>query len=276
MSSTFRRGLRMLEVVGIDGPIGVSELARRLGVDKAAVSRMVAVSVEDGWLLRTKAGIVLGPRLPALGYDTPISVAIREMQPIVDAVAGVTGLFTQACGLIGRDVVALISAGRPPIPLPSALSIRLPIWATAVGRAIAISLDEDELATLLPAEPFPAPESILPDLMPLPPSDLVPGRLPGWRDATSERVTTSAQFSQILRDVRADGVARERGEVFPQTGCIAAPWTAAPIAASIGVIGFAADVVDNATLAEAVLRAAVAPSADRTQVIAAAARKLAV
>ena len=83
-------------------------------------------------------------------------------------------------------------------------------------------------------------------------------------------MTTRRQLLELVATVRLDGVARERGEVLPSTGCVAVPWPDAPIAASIGVIGSVSEVVASSALAETVLRAAVEPGADRARIVAAA------
>ena len=51
MAVSVLRGLDLLEAVGM-GEVGVSELARRTGFDKASVSRTVKALVEAGWLFR--------------------------------------------------------------------------------------------------------------------------------------------------------------------------------------------------------------------------------
>ena len=49
MSASLLRGLRILEMLAQE-PVGVSELARRLEVDKAGVSRVLASLHREGWV----------------------------------------------------------------------------------------------------------------------------------------------------------------------------------------------------------------------------------
>ena len=62
MSSTFIRGLALLETIDLYGPITVTELAQRTGVDKSTVSRTLAACEPDGWVVRTEGRVALGPR----------------------------------------------------------------------------------------------------------------------------------------------------------------------------------------------------------------------
>lgn len=274
MSSTFMRGLRLLEIVALEGPIGVSDLARRLGTDKAGVSRMVTAAEKDGWLTRTPEGVQLGPRLPVLGYDTHISASMRDLRPLMEAIAGVTGLLVQACCLIGDQMVPVLSSGRLSVQLPTPLALPLPIWGTASGRALSTVLDDSELDRILPTEPFPDPMSMI-DARPSFLDTLPAGsdELEGWRD-TGRPVTTRAEFTRLVAEVRASGVSRERGEVHPLLGCIAVPWAGAPLPASVSVIGPVRDVVASAPLIAAVLTTAVTPGADLAKVVGAAASLL--
>ncbi|HEX4191155.1 MAG TPA: helix-turn-helix domain-containing protein [Marmoricola sp.] len=274
MSSTFLRGLQLLEIVGTEGPIGVSELARRLGADKSGVSRMVAAAERDGWLVRSEEGVRLGARLPVLGYDTPMAVTMREVRPLLDAAAGITGMLAQACGLIGGQVVPVLSSGQLGVQLPSALALPLPIWGTASGRAIAAGLGPDELGRLLPSEPFPEPLSTMsarpaPDAYPKP----SPPDAEGWAEP-GRRITDRAELDAAIAEVRRTGTSRERGEVHPSLGCIAVAWPSAPVPAAIGLVGPVAEIVASARLIDALLAAVVEPGADRGRIVGVAAALL--
>ncbi|HET6152822.1 MAG TPA: helix-turn-helix domain-containing protein [Marmoricola sp.] len=271
MSSTFLRGLQLLEIVGTEGPIGVSELSRRLGADKSGVSRMVAAAERDGWLARSEDGVVLGARLAVLGYDTPMAASMREMRPLLETAAGITGMLAQACCLIGGQLVPVLSSGQLSIQLPAALAFPLPLWGTASGRAIAAGLEADELDAVLPAEPFPEPLSTIAAESPFPPTPVVsPSEAAGWPEP-GRRISDRAALADAVGEVRRTGVSRERGEVHPSLGCIAMPWPGAPAPGAVGLIGPVAEVVATSALIEALLGAVVSPGADRALVVGAAA-----
>src|ERR1700759_1098728 len=101
VSSTFIRGLALLETIDLYGPITVTELARRTGVDKSIVSRTLAACERDGWVVRTAGQVTLGPRAALLAHLSPTASLIREAEPLVDAISGVTGCLAQACTLAG-------------------------------------------------------------------------------------------------------------------------------------------------------------------------------
>ena len=268
MSTTFLRGLALVELVGVEGPIGVSELARRLGTDKGGVSRMVSAAVDDGWLARTDTGVVLGPRLPVLAHHSDLAGVLRKAQPLVDAVAGVTGLFTHVYLAVGHGVMPVLSAGRPPIGLPRPPGLEMPLWSIAAGRALSTLIDAARLLELVPDGPLVAGPTL----------DAVHGELaavvPGGEmsiDGHSRAPTTRAEFMHAVEGVRTTGVAYDHGDVHPLIHCIAVPWPGLTAPAAICVIGSASDIAADGKLAETVLRQAVLPGVTRDRIVARAA-----
>ncbi len=160
MSKTFLSRLAMLEVLDAAGPLTISELARRSGLDVAVVSRTVAACEGDGWLARVGGKVTIGPRATLLGHASPFADVIAGAAPLVHAVAGVTGLLTHAYSLIGASSV-LIAAGPGRGPgIPPGLAARAPLHATAAGHAIAVQLDPARLDALLPPEPYPDADAV--------------------------------------------------------------------------------------------------------------------
>src|ERR1700712_5129385 len=105
------RGLEIVQYVDLHGPVGVTEIARAFGGDKGSVSRLVSAAEVDGWLEKTPAGIVLGPRSAMLGDTSPVSRAIQDARPLIEAVSGATGLVTQALVLAGARAVGVGVSG---------------------------------------------------------------------------------------------------------------------------------------------------------------------
>ncbi|MFL6059691.1 MAG: IclR family transcriptional regulator C-terminal domain-containing protein [Marmoricola sp.] len=270
MSTTFLRGLKLLEIVGIDGPIGITELARRVDADKGTVSRMVTAAERDGWLVRTPGGVALGPRLPVLAHGTPRAAVLRDVEPLVDAVAGVTGLFAQVYMVVGGGVVPVLSAGRPPIGMPDPPLLEMPIWLVAAGRAAVALLSDDEIEALLPDGPFVVPANIA-ELNRSIAGPAADDGAPTHQEDRETAGTRAALFGELAR-IRASGLSYDRGEANPYLHCIARPWPGLDSAAAITVIGRSDDITAGADLIEAVLLEAVAPGTTRERIVMSAAR----
>jgi DNA-binding IclR family transcriptional regulator len=235
-----------MEAVGA-GERTVTDVARRLGVDKSTASRQLAALVREGWLHRTGDGFDLGPRAAVLGVGGPEQHFVAHARGIAHAVAGVTGRHVTVMQHAGtRDFLVAEAAGQEALFSAPTVLEDFPLWATAAGACIAAQLADDELDALLPAEPFPA--------------------------LTANTLTTRAEFDRKVAVVRAGGPALERGEYDASCGCVALPWPG-PAHLPVGVIGCVSrlDTLEgDLDLLERVLRAAVRPDATREHVVAAA------
>src|SRR5580692_10356787 len=141
MSKTLMRGLTLLEAIDLRGPMTVMELSRDSGLDKSIVSRTVTALEHDGWVARHKGKVEVGPRAALLGHTSQASRAVRRAEPLVHAIAGVTGLLTQAYGLIGSHAVVLASAGGRGVNAQAGLGSEVPLYVTAAGKTIAAQLE---------------------------------------------------------------------------------------------------------------------------------------
>lgn len=194
MTTSLLRGLRALEMLGSEA-LGVSEIARRLDVDKAGVSRMLGQLHDEGWVLRTGARYVLGERafsfVPAGAGEVR-----RRAQRLVDGLHARTGRTAVVLRLAGSGAQPLATSGTG-VPLEAEAPFEH-LWATAGGIALIAQLPDRELAGLLDVQPWPAHG---------------PGA-PG--DAAAVR--------ELVRHVRAGGTAEEREWTVPGWGCTALPW----------------------------------------------------
>lgn len=212
--------------------LGVSEIARRTGISKAAVSRIAAELVERRILERVEGGFRLGVRLFELGSQAAGPSDLRRLAFATMAdLRSATRQTVQLAVLEGSDVVYLeILRSRSTPPLPSRVGGRVPAYATGLGKALLAHLPDDRLSELLPKR-----------LAPLGPNT----------------ITDRAKLARQLREVREVGFAYEREESAPLIGCAAAPIFDAenrPVAAiSISVH---LETVDLATLGAAVSTAA--------------------
>jgi DNA-binding IclR family transcriptional regulator len=272
MPTTFMRGLELLETIDVHGPVTVTELARLTGHDKSTVSRMLSACEPDGWIVRDHGRIGLGPRAALLAYGSTAGELIRRGRPLVEALAGVTGLTAQAYSLVGTHATVLAAAGTSNPFASVGVGMSTSLVATAAGQVICTRLDPERLERVLPPEPFPNP---LAELLTNPGYMAFAGNRfaarGAGRDAPAKVPGDRAQFDARLETVRAQGFAIDHGDLHPEIACIAVPWLAGNEAAALTCMGTPAQVADSLELALTALRAAAAPAATREDIVAAAA-----
>jgi DNA-binding IclR family transcriptional regulator len=271
VSKTLLRGLGLIEVVGLHGPLTVTELARRMSMHVTIASRTVTACEQEGWLTRVDGKITVGPRSALLGLASPVSQTVRQVEPIVRAIAGICDVATAASGLIGTDVMVLASAGTGGLEFGSAVASRAPVHVMAAGRAIAAQLSEAELGAVLPSEPFPGAEQVI---------DSLGGSAPMRTFLASQKTAdppvdavprTRRTLDSRLEAIRAEGFARDHGELHPRVNCIAAPWPSLALPASLACFAARDLIEQRRALIEVCLRAATQTGASAQDVIRAAA-----
>jgi DNA-binding IclR family transcriptional regulator len=272
MSSTFMRGLMLLEAIDRYGPLTITELTRRTGIDKATVSRLVTACTEDGWIARTERGLVLGARSALLGRWALGSDVIAQSEPLVHAISGITGLITHAYGLVGSSVVLLASAsGREEQQLlgeavPGILNV------TAAGRAIAAQLAPAQLDLVLPPEPFPDGSDFFELTRKYEEAPFITRLLDAPDPAETSGVPTSRRaLDEQLARIRKVGIAFDPGDLNPNLACIAMPWPHPSMPAALACLGTPSDVAAAEALVIRCLAAASLPAATAREVVAAAA-----
>jgi DNA-binding IclR family transcriptional regulator len=132
-----------------DRSFGVSDIARRLDMNKATVHAMVSALTTAGYLLRhpRDKSYALGPALVAVGN----AAAARQME-IVDyardemrALADELGLECVASAALGEEIVILAKAGQPaPLGLSVQVGQRLPL-APPLGTVFVAWSDPDDI-----------------------------------------------------------------------------------------------------------------------------------
>lgn len=139
-------------------PLGLSTIARALGLPKSSVANLCSALVDAQMLRSTETGFALGQRVAQLGAAYLGSV---------DEV----GLFHEACGLLGvganetaqlatlTDRLEVIYLARRegihPVRLASTPGRALPATCTATGKAMLATFDPDEIEDrLIELEPL--------------------------------------------------------------------------------------------------------------------------
>ncbi|MEO6117329.1 MAG: IclR family transcriptional regulator C-terminal domain-containing protein [Pseudolysinimonas sp.] len=245
MSQALLRGLALMEAVG-QQPGAISELARRLGLDKAIISRLVTSAEADGWLVRTGGVVSLGPRAAALGAASPARSFERHAAEIAHAVAGCTGLDAMVYQFAGdRAHLLAMSTGLRPVDIGDTDVYPFPLFGTAIGLSLAAQLTDPEIAALLPEV------------------------LPAYTPRTA---TDHDEVARRIEAIRRGEAAREAGEFAEAVGCFALPWlhNSTHVPTAISCLGPLDEVVADEDLIVRVLRAAASPGATRATIVVAA------
>jgi IclR family KDG regulon transcriptional repressor len=210
--TTVRNAARLLkEFRSREESIGVSELARRLGLGKSGVHRLLATLVSEGLLERDPptGGYRLGIVMFELGEAVKVHLDLHAAAgPVLAQLREQTGESSQVGVLDGVEVVYVDR-------LESAHSLRLftetgrrvPAHCTSSGKVLLAYCPEHEREALLARGPLPrlTPHTIV-DPAALR-DELAAVRARGWAEAVDEREIGVASLAAPVRDVHGDVVA---------------------------------------------------------------------
>jgi DNA-binding IclR family transcriptional regulator len=146
----------LLRVFAPDRPTWrLNELAEALGWDKATTLRFLGKLVELGFLEREDDTYRLGRLVGELGAlylgATP---ARQRLVRAIERVHARTGLTTQVGVLDGAELVIVLSEeGTTLVKVAATLGARLPLHASAIGKAILTQVDGATFAALVPDRP---------------------------------------------------------------------------------------------------------------------------
>jgi DNA-binding IclR family transcriptional regulator len=181
--------------------LGVSEIARTLGLSKSIVMRLVATLREAGFLERGLAHDKYRIGLAAFEvgslYFANASLR-REAEPVLRALAERFTCSTYI-GTLSGDRAVYVSAieGSGPIRVGPRIGSSAPAHTTAAGKVLLAYLEPDALERYLAT------------------AELVP--------ETPQSISTRAELRQHLLQIRAAGFATNRGEHLNGVGAVGAP-----------------------------------------------------
>lgn len=156
--------------------LGVVETAQILGKSKSTTSRWLSAMEEAGFLERDGAGgrYRLSMRLAALGEVARQSTSLQRLaRPALHRLTDATGETSDLVVLTEQEAVNVDVVESPrPVKQVGWLGRRLPLHATAAGKALVAWRSRDEVLRLLPS-PLPRftpstitdPEALLGELM---------------------------------------------------------------------------------------------------------------
>lgn len=155
------RGLHILETFTERTPsLSLTEISSAVGLDKSTVFRFAYTLEKLGYLRRdpeTKR-YQPGPGVLRLGYAALNSLGLREIaQPCLRALSVQTGETTNMTVRDGKEVVYIARhKTRQIIDINLHVGSRLPVYCTAMGKALLSDMSRDELHDLLDDGPYPA------------------------------------------------------------------------------------------------------------------------
>ncbi len=215
---SLERGLRVIEATAtIGGAATLSEIARKTALPRSTTHHILRALVEFGYLVQDGGArpYRLGPKLFRLTGRTWTKEQLAEIaMPYLDDLSRRTGEGTSLAVL--RDGVVTIVAKREsegPVRVAQAVGDRRPIYCTAVGKALAAWLPEQELEGIIARTVFDR--------------------------RTPRTIVTAAAFRRELGRIRAAGFTMDNEEHVPGIRCIAMPVRdhSGEVRASLCVVG---------------------------------------
>jgi len=211
------RAIALIEALSADGPVGVSELARRAALPKSTTHRLLGILEKCQLVHRVSDGYELGQRLYALadtlsgdGQSLRLQSLLRPFLADAYALANEAAhvAIVQSDGIVYLDELH----GRRRVALPTAAGDRVPAHCTAVGKV------------LLAYCPSPVRSRLLRD---------------GLHAFTASTVTSAARLEDQLRQIQRRGVAFDREEFVAGVTSVAAPiiGTDGTVAGAISITG---------------------------------------
>ena len=192
-------GLRILEALAAGRTMGVTELSRRVGADKANVYRLLKVLGASGYVRQDDASKEYRPtaRLVALAgeiiHDMDLLTVVR---PLMDALKEATDESTHVSVPTDLGAIYVAQKRNRGVSVDTEIGSISPLHATACGKAI---------YAFLPAERWHA---------------LVPDPLPRYTMRTIESLSA---LERNFAQVRERGYAIDDEELEVGVRCIAAP-----------------------------------------------------
>ena len=157
-SQSLERGLGILAAFTPNQPLlGVSELARSVGLSRSTTHRYMATLTRLGYLQQDRATsrYRLGPRVLDLGFSAINSMELRAISaPYLQQLSDEVGYTVNMAILEGSDILYVercrsSRAGQREIDLNLHVGSRLPAYCTSMGKVMLAFLDPAERDAVL-------------------------------------------------------------------------------------------------------------------------------
>ena len=180
--------------------LGISEISEELKLSASTVHRIARALVERGYLAQDAASerYYLGRSAVLLGQAANQGLGLHLVQPILDRVGEQTGESVNLGARDGGEMVVVIRAeSKQPLRFSQEPGSRLPVYATAMGKATlsqALSIEEEVSALETPL-----------------------------RALTNKTITSTSELRKELETIRRRGYSIDDEEALPGVRCVAAP-----------------------------------------------------
>ncbi len=199
---SLNRGLRIIEIIATLGsPATLAEIARKTALPRSTAHHLLRALVEFGYLVQNGGArtYALAPKLFQLTGRTWSKEQLAEIaMPFLDELSHRTGEGTSLAVL--RDGVVTVIAKREPegpVRVVQEIGARRPLHCTAVGKALAAWLPEQELEAIIGRTVF--------------------------ERMTANTITSRTALYRELARIRATGFALDNEEHIKGIRCIASP-----------------------------------------------------
>jgi len=199
---SLKRGLRIIEAIATTGSSAtLAEIARKTALPRSTAHHLLRALVEFGYLVQHDGArtYALAPKLFQLTGRTWSKEQLAEIaMPFLDDLSLRTGEGTSLAVL--RDGVVTVIAKREaegPVRVVQEIGARRPIYCTAVGKALAAWLTEQELDGII--------------------------RRTVLERLTPNTITSRTAFYRELERIRVTGFALDNEEHIRGIRCIATP-----------------------------------------------------
>ena len=152
--SSLGRGLRIIELLaGEERPLGLAEIAQRIGSSKSGVHGLLAALVRAGYVERSAGGIYrLGLKVWEIGRTVPALRLVRLARPLMEDLVAKTKEGAILGILDGFEVVYvhLVDSAQA-VRVHAAVGDRIPAHCTSTGLAVLAAQDNAYLERVLPS-----------------------------------------------------------------------------------------------------------------------------
>lgn len=206
--------------------LGITDIARRTGLPKATVHRLVNELVAVGLLDRSGTTWRIGMKMFEIGQLAPLQSGLRDTAAeVLLELRERTRLTVNLAVMSGSDVLYLEILRGPKAPRPPIrVGGRWPLHATGLGKALLAFASEQQIRRLLES---------------------------GLRRVGPRTITAPGLLARELTRVRDDGAAFDREESIDGLACVASPVFASDGAvAALSVSGWSAALDDRRCAAQ--------------------------
>lgn len=157
ISLTFAKGMSVLKAFDAGHThLTMPQITRLTGLDRAIVRRLVLTLVHLGYVAQNDRVFSLTPRVLVLagGFLQGRQFG-KTVQPIMRASSQQIGLPVSLAMMDGGEAVYVAHADRDggQVTMGFTIGSRIPLWPTAIGRALLVGQGEAALAELFAANP---------------------------------------------------------------------------------------------------------------------------